>query len=340
MPQASAYYTDLELPTVNEDNTTYGDILLTYFQGLETKLKNLSDRVNAAGVGSTSTLAQIDRDIAQTNTNTSSILPDPYSGNYSTVSTWPAYNTELTALGISPPETASEIETFFSSGDATILFNYLTGKLDALDIIVTQAETDLSSALQDTCATKTILDARTAAQSSGAKELVLLSSVSLITEITSIPTDIGGNVDESEHKVRSSSDYSKLQTLIDDGTLTTSFQSFWGRRTPDSLLTSALAVGDIATLFSPAISGEDRNIIGLESATTPSVQAKYTGSSTVDSTTRIVFRVPQIFAFNVYQENGFNRVLGDTDFVSYYQYRVRYPYPTLNCSNPSPPYFT
>jgi len=192
MPQASAYYTDLELPTVNGDNTTYGDILLTYFQGLETKLKNLSDRVNAAGVGSSSTLAQINRDIAQTNTNTSGILPDPYSGNYSTVSTWPAYNTELTALGISPPETASEIETFFSSGNATILLNYLTGKLDALDIIVSQAESDLSSALQDTCATKTILDARTAAQSSGTKTVVQTIYKSFRTELTSFPTHMGG----------------------------------------------------------------------------------------------------------------------------------------------------
>jgi len=329
MPQASAYYTDLELPTVNGDNTTYGDILLTYFQGLETKLKNLSDRVNAAGVGSTSTLAQIDRDIAQTNTNTSSILPDPYSGDYTTVSTWPAFNTELTALGLSPPQTASEIQTFFSSGDATILFNYLDGKLDALDIIVTQAETDLSSALQDTCATKTILDARTAAQSSGAKELVQLSSTTLTTTITSIPTAVGGNIDESEHKPYTTSQYPTLQTLIDDGVLTTSFQSFWGRRAPDSGLTSALAVGDLGAKFSPALSGEDRG-------SDANVQAKYTGSSTVDSTTRIVFRMPQVI--NV--ENFWNRKIGDIDFVDYYQYRVRYPYPTLNCSNPSPPYFS
>jgi len=329
MPQASAYYTDLELPTVNGDNTTYGDILLTYFQGLETKLKNLSDRVNAAGVGSTSTLAQIDRDIAQTNTNTSGILPDPYSGNYSTVSTWPAFNTELTALGVSPPETASEIETFFSSGDATILFNYLDGKLDALDIIVTQAETDLSSALQDTCATKTILDARTAAQSSGAKELVRLSFTTLRTTFTSIPTAVGGNIDESEHKPSTTLEYPTLQTLIDDGVLTTSFQSFWGRSVSDSDLTSALAAGDLATKFSPAFSG---NAYGSDA----NVQAKYTGSSTVDSTTRIVFRMPQIG--NV--ENFYNMRIGDGDIVAYVRDRVRYPYPTLNCSNPSPPYFT
>ena len=329
MPQSSLYYTDLQLPTLNGDGTSYGTVLNTYIQGLETKLKNLSDRINAAGVGSSSTLAQINRDIAQTNTNTSGILPDPYSGNYSTVSTWPAYNTELTALGISPPETASEIETFFSSGDFTTFVNYLNGKLDALDIIVTQAESDLSSALQDTCATKTILDARTAAQSSGAKELFELSFATLTTTITSIPRAVGGNIDESEHKPYTTSQYPILQTLIDDGVLTTSFQSFWARRAPDSGLTSALAVGDLGTKFSALKSGEDRG-------SDANVQAKYTGSSTVDSTTRIVFRMPQV----VNLENYFNMQIGDADQIYYYQYRVRYPYPTLNCSNPSPPYFS
>lgn len=335
MPQASAYYTDLELPTVNEDNTTYGDILLTYFQGLETKLKNLSDRVNAAGVGSSSTLAQINRDIAQTNTNTSSILPDPYSGNYTTVSAWPAYNTELTALGLSPPETASEIETFFSSGDFTTFANFLDEKVDALDIIVTQAESDLSSALYDTCATATILDARTAAQSSGAKELVQLSSSVFFLDYTKVPTAIGEGVDESEFESTSSYWGSFLQDLIDDGTLTTSFQSFWAYRAPGSDLTSHTAVGNTAAKFSSPNSGEDRGST-ITGSTTADVQAKYTGSSTVDSTTRVVLRMPQ---FNN-TENGFNRQIGDTAILQFAKYRVRYPYPTLNCSNPSPPYFS
>lgn len=333
MPQASAYYTDLEIPTVNEDNTTYGDILLTYFQGLETKLKNLSDRVNAAGVGSSSTLAQINRDIAQVNTNTSGILPDPYSGNYSTVSTWPAYNTELTALGISPPETASEIETFFSSGDATILFNYLTGKLDALDIIVTQAETDLSSALQDTCATKTILDARLAAQSSGERTAVLVDGGSignyqLITKFTSVPTSIGGNIDESQHKPAYTSEYPLLQYWIDNGVLTTSFQSFYGLQT-GSDIASGESVGSYVSKFGGALSGENR-------ASGKVVEAKYTGASTVDSTTRIVLRMPQV----INRENFFNRVVDDIGILRWEKYEVRYPYPALNCSNPSPPYFS
>jgi len=143
MPFSSSPYTDLILPTPNEDNSSYGTILNTYFQALETKLKNLSDRINAAGVGSSSTLAQINRDIAQTNTNTSGILPDPYSGDFTTVSTWPAFNTELTALGLSPPQTASEIEAFFSGSDFTSFVNFLNGKLTALDTLVSTAETDI-----------------------------------------------------------------------------------------------------------------------------------------------------------------------------------------------------
>ena len=335
MPQSSLYYTDLQLPTLNGDGTSYGTVLNTYIQGLETKLKNLSDRVNAAGVGSSSTLAQINRDIAQTNTNTSGILPDPYSGNYSTVSTWPAYNTELTALGISPPETASEIETFFSSGDFTTFANFLDGKLDALDIIVTQAESDLSSALEDTCATKTILDARTAAQSSGEKQLVQLSSSIFFLDYTKVPTAIGGGVDESEFESTSSYWGSFLQDLIDDGTLTTSFQSFWGNRAPSSDLTSNTAVGNTAVRFSTNSAGEDRGST-ITGSTTADVQAKYTGSSTVDSTTRLVLRMTQVNN----TENNFNRQIGDTSAFNFVKYRVRYPYPALNCSNPSPPYFS
>ena len=136
MPFNSSIYTDLELPSLNQDGSTYGTIINTYFQALETKLKNLSDRINAAGVGDSSTLAQINEDI-------DGILPDPYSGDYSTVSTWPAYNTELTALGLSPPETASEINTFFDGGDFATFANFLNGKLDSLDTLVATAEQDI-----------------------------------------------------------------------------------------------------------------------------------------------------------------------------------------------------
>jgi hypothetical protein len=144
MPFNSSIYTDLELPSLNQDNSTYGIILNTYFQALETKLKNLSDRINAAGVGDSSTLAQINSDI-------DGILPDPYAGDYSTVSTWPAYNTELTALGLSPPQTGSEINTFFDSGGFATFANFLNGKLDSIDTILTTAESDIDDAQTDIC---------------------------------------------------------------------------------------------------------------------------------------------------------------------------------------------
>jgi len=152
MPQSSSPYTDLILPSLKQDNSTYGTILNTYFQALENKLKAISDRVNAAGVGDSSTLAQINSDIED-------ILPDPYSGDYSTVSTWPAYNTELTALGLSPPQTASEILAFFNGSDITTFVNFLDGKLDAIDAILSVAESDLETAQLTTCHVDKILDA-------------------------------------------------------------------------------------------------------------------------------------------------------------------------------------
>lgn len=151
MPFNSSIYTDLELPTLNSDNSTYGTIINTYFQGLENKLKAISDRINAAGVGDSSTLAQINSDIAEVNSNISGILPDPYSGNYTTLSSWPSYNAELTALGLSPPETASEIESFFAGSDITSFVNFLDGKLDDINDILDQVDLDIAASEVDVC---------------------------------------------------------------------------------------------------------------------------------------------------------------------------------------------
>jgi len=151
MPFNSSIYTDLQLPTLNSDNSTYGTIINTYFQGLENKLKAISDRINAAGVGDSSTLAQINSDIAEVNSNISGILPDPYSGDYTTLSSWPSYNTELTALGLSPPETASEIESFFAGSDITSFVNFLDGKLDDINDILDQVDLDIAASEVDVC---------------------------------------------------------------------------------------------------------------------------------------------------------------------------------------------
>ena len=331
MPQSSLYYTDLELPTLNADGSTYGQILNDYVQGLETKLKDLSDRINAAGVGSTSTLAQIDRDIAQTNTNTSGILPDPYSGDYTTVSTWPAFNTELTALGLSPPETASEIETFFSSGDFTSFANFLNEKVDALDIIVTQAESDLSSALYDTCATSTILSARTAAISAGTSEINTLVNTFGGGLDCTVATAVVSGKWETTYEMALNGSKNLVQTLLDEGVLVTdSFESFYGSNTNDSVYTSNLSIGGIAYALSPSTGGV------IISTSTADVQIKYTGPSTVDSTSRLVVRLP---AGSTTLPTG-GAVAGQRYVLNYRKKQKRYPYPTLNCSNPSPPYFS
>lgn len=151
MPFNSSIYTDLELPSLNQDNSTYGTIINTYFQALETKLKAISDRINAAGVGDSSTLAQINSDITEVNSNISGILPDPYSGNYTTLSSWPSYNTELAALGLSPPETASEVESFFAGSDITSFVNFLDGKLDDINDILDQVDLDIAAIEVDVC---------------------------------------------------------------------------------------------------------------------------------------------------------------------------------------------
>lgn len=338
MPQSSTYYTDLELPTLNADGSTYGQILNDYVQGLETKLKNLSDRINAAGVGSSSTLAQIDRDIAQTNTNTSSILPDPYSGDYSTVSTWPAFNTELTALGLSPPETASEIETFFSSGDFTTFANFLDDKVDALDIVVTQAESDLSSALYDTCATSQILTARTAAISAGTSvigEPALESSTPFGLECT-VATTVVNSKWRTEWSL-SGGVPGLVQDLLDRGILVAdSFESFWGSATSDAGLISALSIGDIALLLSPSVGG---NFSGFspgsgEFDSTLRTLVKYTGPSTVDSTSRLVVdTTPAASSANLVS-------VGTRTTLRFFRKQKIWANVTISCSNPSPPYFS
>lgn len=204
MPFNSSIYTDLQLPTLNSDNSTYGTIINTYFQALETKLKNLSDRINAAGVGDSSTLAQINSDI-------DGILPDPYSGNYSTVSTWPAYNTELTALGLSPPQTASEINTFFDGGDFATFASFLNGKLDSIDTILATAESDIADAEVNICKANIYSSAVTSPSA--------ISYLTVSTHTLNLDTS-GGTFSpfssDTIYPIISGSDYSSLGYTVSD----------------------------------------------------------------------------------------------------------------------------
>jgi len=166
MPQNSAYFTDLQLPVVNDDADTYGSIINTYLDELLNKLftvagrattakaqlaqietaKNAVDRINntlAGAIGSSALLPS---------TGTT-LLPDPYSGTYTKTTSWPAFTSELSSY--SPPTTQSEVENFDYQGFATALQT----EVDRIDATVTQAEADILQARKDTCRTKKIIEA-------------------------------------------------------------------------------------------------------------------------------------------------------------------------------------
>jgi len=162
MPSSSTNYS-YDIPTVGSDSTTYGTIINQFVESLSAKLKTVSDKINAAGVGASSTLAQVNRNIAQVNAinsrlpvGVSDLLPDPYSGATTPVSTWPYLNTELQAEGFSPPTTAQEVLDFDYSGFATYLntrFDSLSARIVGLDAPITIAD---SSTL--VCETNKILE--------------------------------------------------------------------------------------------------------------------------------------------------------------------------------------
>lgn len=162
MPSSSTNYS-YDIPTVGSDSTTYGTIINQFVNSLSTKLKAVSDAINTAGVGASSTLAQINRNIAQVDAINSrlpagvtDLLPDPYGGSLTPVSTWPHLNTELQAEGFSPPTTAQEVLDFDYSGFATYLntrFDSLSARIVGLDAPITIAD---SSTL--VCETNAILN--------------------------------------------------------------------------------------------------------------------------------------------------------------------------------------
>jgi len=162
MPSSSTNYS-YDIPTVGTDSTTYGTIINQFVESLSAKLKTVSDKINTAGVGASSTLAQVNRNIAQVDAinsripvGVSDLLPDPYSGATTPVSTWPYLNTELQAEGFSPPTTAQEVLDFDYSGFATYLntrFDSLSARIVGLDAPITIAD---SSTL--VCETNAILD--------------------------------------------------------------------------------------------------------------------------------------------------------------------------------------
>lgn len=175
MPISLTTYTDLEIPTPNGDPTTYGVIINQFFEDLTTKIAALATRISAAeaSLGDTSTANTILYNIAQvTNINSllqadgvtsdklltgtsTTLLPDPYSGNYTTTSTFPAFTGTGEALeNIDPPETESEILNF----DYVAFRNALDGILSIISTRVAQTEADILQARIDVCKAKAYID--------------------------------------------------------------------------------------------------------------------------------------------------------------------------------------
>jgi hypothetical protein len=163
MPSSSTHYS-LDIPTVGSDSTTYGTIINEFANDLATKLKTVADKINTAGVGASSTLTRINNYISQVNNinnrlpnGVANLLPDPYSGSLTPVSTWPYLNSELTAAGFSPPTTAQEVLDFDYTGFA----NFFASRIDSLQARVLGL--DAAITIHDTdrlvCEANTILDA-------------------------------------------------------------------------------------------------------------------------------------------------------------------------------------
>jgi len=203
MPQNSTVYTDLEIPTVNADNSTYGTIINVFLNNLLIKLKDVSDRVTTAqgqltdinrGVNAVdrinNTLSGSIGSNALVSGSWTTLLPDPYSGSYTKTTSWPAYTSDLTSY--SPPTTQSEVENFDYQGFA----NVLQAKLDLIEGRVDQAEADILNSQINCCRTKKYLDAIDATTFSEVVGLTQLSSttdtVGTVTSNTTLQIS-GGN---------------------------------------------------------------------------------------------------------------------------------------------------
>lgn len=180
MPIATNSLSDVNIPTVNGDADTWGQILIDYFTALDTKIHDLQTRITTAEtqLGSTSTVGSVSyANDRVTNINThaqnaglvsadlltgtnTTILPDPFSGNHTMTTSFPYFTGSGEILdGVTPPTTESEINAFGFQSFAQALLNYCTNTIQPK---VSQAEADLLQARIDTCKAKKYIDARLA----------------------------------------------------------------------------------------------------------------------------------------------------------------------------------
>tara|TARA_Y100001937_G_scaffold112337_1_gene159837 strand:- start:429 stop:1640 length:1212 start_codon:yes stop_codon:yes gene_type:complete len=180
MPIATNSLPDVNIPTVNGDADTWGQILIDYFTALDSKIHDLQTRITTAEtqLGSSSTVGSVSyANDRVTNINThaqnaglvaadlltgtnTTILPDPFSGNHTMMTSFPYFTGSGEILdGVTPPTTESEINAFGFQSFAQALLNYCTNTIQPK---VSQAEADLLQARIDTCKAKKFIDAREA----------------------------------------------------------------------------------------------------------------------------------------------------------------------------------
>ena len=178
MPISLTNYTDLSVPTPNGDGTTYGTIIVQWFEDLTTKIDALTTRISDAQtqLGSTTTVDSILYNINQVNTinalleadgvtsdkvltgTARTLLPDPL-GSYTNATTFPAFTGTGEALnGITPPTTEAEVLAFDYAAFATAL----NGILSTIATRVAQTEADIASARVNICKAKKYTDAKQA----------------------------------------------------------------------------------------------------------------------------------------------------------------------------------
>ncbi len=187
MPTTSQYFSDLQLPTIFGDETTYGGILNSFMDGLATKIADLNTRLATATtqLGDNSTSGSLLYGINQLNTlnaqvaaNSPALIPsnvltgtetniitspDQFSGDRSTTSSFPAVpnasgTTANVLSALSPPTTEAEVSAF----DYLAFYNALAPVVADLTTRVSQVEADIASARVNICKAKKYTDAKQA----------------------------------------------------------------------------------------------------------------------------------------------------------------------------------
>ena len=217
MPQATTSYTDLQIPTINDDGNTYGEIINQFFEDITAKIFTLAAQITSAqaDLGDTNTVNTILYNINQLTTintilttstasggdgvtsdklrtgTTVQLHPDPYSGSHTPTSSWPAYTGSGEALaGISVPTTESEILNFDYQAFKTALDPIVL----TISARISQAQADITAARIDICKTKKYTDVK---QTGGTVERYWAISNVIPVDFTYVGQTVTGQAGQS-----------------------------------------------------------------------------------------------------------------------------------------------